>query len=144
MLKNIFSKDNKKGLILIIAGVLLLIIIIVFTIIFFIKGSKKSQLDIYLEDMGREFYENYYYEKIGSNIKERENFLKQFETIGIKVSLDTLSKYNGHANDEIVAKFINKKTKEKCDFTNTKIIFYPKSPYKEKSYEFETIIECDK
>lgn len=141
--KIIDFKYNKKRSIVIIVSSILAIVLLILTIGVFVFSDKKSQLDKYLETMGSEFYENYYYEKIGTDLEERSAFLKEFETIGIKVNLDTLSKYNGTKNDEMISKFVNKKTKEKCDMKKTKVVFYPRDPYKAESYVMETIIECD-
>lgn len=107
-----------------------------------ITFSKKDQLTIYLEDMGKDFYETFYYEQLGTTSKEREDFLNQYKDIGIKVSLETLSRYQGSKNIKIAEKFVDAKTKKACDRDSTKVIIYPKSPYKRDTYKLETVLDC--
>ena len=38
--------------------------------------------------MGKDFYENFYYEQVGSTDEERADFLSKYESIGIKINLD--------------------------------------------------------
>lgn len=137
---------NKKKFVMAISSCIILLVLIVTGILLLISnfkgGAQKNKLETYLEEMGIDFYENYYYDKIGSNEKERKEFLANFKDIGIKVNLDTLSKYDGNKNADKVSKFVNKKTNQKCDYAATKVIFYPKEPYKVNSYTIETNIEC--
>ena len=52
-----------------------------------------ERLTIYLEEMGKDFYENFYYDEIGTTQDEKTDFLSKYDKMGITVSLDTLSKY---------------------------------------------------
>ena len=91
-------------------------------------------------EMGRSFYENFYYEQVGSSADERSTLLSKFTDIGIKVDLDNLSRYNnGEFKDEI-SKFKNKN--EDCNKTNTKVVIYPKSPYGKTDYTVSTELDC--
>jgi len=69
--------DNKK--IFIVSGVTLLVVIIVIVgavAIFGNKsyGSKMEQYEATLREMGKDFYENYYYERTGKDDDERKEF----------------------------------------------------------------------
>ena len=144
-------EKNKKEQNKIIKVLLLCLIIIIFLCLFgfginkiikSITSPKKDELTLYLEDMGKEFYEEFYYEQLGSTLKEKEKFLSQYKDIGIKISLSTLSKYRGNKFKNMIDKFINKDTKEQCNINTTKVIIYPKAPYEKDSYKMVTEIEC--
>ncbi len=122
--------------------VLVVIIAIVSAILLLGKKSNETELNKSLEEMGKSFYENFYYEQIGTSSDERSNLLSKFTTVGIKIDLDNLSRYdNGKFKDEI-SKFVNNKTKEKCNKTNTKVTIYPKSPYGKTDYTVKTELDC--
>ena len=87
-------------------------------------------------------YENFYYDQVGTNDTEKKEFVKKYETIGIKVNLDNLSRLDSDNNKKIVDKFVNSKTKEECDKINTRVIIYPKSPYEKTSYDIKTELVC--
>ncbi|MDD6223415.1 MAG: hypothetical protein PUB18_00215 [bacterium] len=106
------------------------------------KESQKEKLSKSLEAMGTDFYENYYYPQIATTDEERKEFVKKYENMGIKINLDNLSRYNTSQNEERVKEFVNEETKEKCDQTNTRVIIYPKSPYKKESYELKVELVC--
>lgn len=142
------DKNNKKSikrtLILLFVDIIILCLLVfgVIKVVNTMNTVKKDELTLYLEDMGKEFYEDFYYEQLGSTLKEKENFLSMYEEIGIKISLDTLSKYKGNKFKDIIDKFINKETNIACDRTTTKVIIYPTSPYEKDSYKIETEIDC--
>ncbi len=120
----------------------LLILIAFFVFANFNKGNNKKELETSLTEMGRDFYEDFYYDQVGTSAEERTSLLSNFSTVGIKVDLDNLGRYkNGKFKDEI-SKFINKKTNEKCSKTNTKVIIYPKSPYGKTDYKVEVELDC--
>ena len=90
---SVLKKLDKKVYILIF--VIILILIIAFFIININKKeiSEEERLSNLLIKMSSEFYENFYYDQIGSTEEERINFVKKYETIGIKFNLDNLSRY---------------------------------------------------
>ena len=91
-MKNI--KLNKKSITIILSCLIVVIAAIVICILFFNKNNQEKILTNKLGEMGTEFYEEFYYNQIGSNDEERSNFLKKFESTGIKVNLDNLSRYS--------------------------------------------------
>lgn len=138
---NKFIKNRK---ILVATGVLLLVILV--TILFLVfSGSRKSQslvLSDSLKKLGQEFYEDFYYKQVGTNDEERKAFLEKYKDLGIKVSLDSLARHNKEKTDEIIAEFINKKTNEECDRTNSMVVIYPKDPYGKNNYTIDAILVC--
>ena len=106
------------------------------------KGGQEAFLSKSLESMGKDFYENFYYTQVGSTDEERADFLSKYETIGIKINLDNLSRYDDNKNADEINKFINQKTKKACDKTNTKVIVYPQKTYNKTSYKIETQLDC--
>lgn len=134
--------ENKKNVFLIIGLALVIILVVSLIVIYNIGQNQETKLKSSLKSMGRKFYEDFYYEKIANSDDERKTFLEKFTSIGIKVDLDNLERYNNGANKEEVEKFINNKTKEKCNKTNTKIVIYPQSPYGKTDYKLEAILDC--
>lgn len=121
---------------------LILTIAIVLIIILNSKRSEEDKLNDMLKELGVNFYENFYYDQVGTNDTEKKEFVKKYETIGIKVNLDNLSRLDSDNNKKIVDKFVNSKTKEECDKSNTRVIIYPKTPYEKDSYDIKTELVC--
>ena len=69
-------------------------------------------------------------------------FLEKYKDIGIKVSLDNLSRYKKDDMDDILKQFVNDKTKEECDRNSSMVIIYPKDPYGQKDYTVDAILVC--
>lgn len=139
---SVLKKLDKKFYILIF--VIILILIIAFFIININKKeiSEEERLSNLLIKMSSEFYENFYYDQIGSTEEERINFVKKYETIGIKFNLDNLSRYNSDENNELIKEFINSNTNLECNRVNTKAIIYPVEPYSKKSYNIKIELDC--
>ena len=139
---SVLKKLNKKVCILIF--VIILILVIAFFIININKKeiSEEERLSNLLIKMSSEFYENFYYDQIGSTEEERINFVKKYETIGIKFNLDNLSRYNSDENNELIKEFINSNTNLECNRVNTKAIIYPVEPYSKKSYNIKIELDC--
>lgn len=138
-----FLKENKKGLII---GLIIVTIIGIAIVLLVVFGGKKEEqkeedkLKGYLNELGKSFYEDYYYDAVESqNESAKIEFLTKFTDIGIKVNLDNLSRYNGGGAEEKTKEF----KENSCNEKETKIIVYPKAPYGKTDYEVETILECD-
>ena len=106
------------------------------------ETTLEERLSGFLEEMGKDFYENYYYDAVGSSDESRKNFLQKYSEIGIKVNLDNLSRYNGESVEERIESFKNNESGEDCNRENTKVIIYPQDPYGKTDYRLETILEC--
>jgi len=143
-IKMIFSKIAKhKKIVGIIAALLLVIIIVI--IVFFGVTKKEEQSQVLsnsLKDLGIDFYENFYYNQIGKDDKERKEFLEKYKDIGIKVNLDSLSRYKKDETDEILKKFVNSETEEECDKDSSMVVIYPKDPYGKKDYSIDANLVC--
>ena len=138
-LKGFFQNKKTIGIII---GCIVIVILIVLAIFAF-KNFNKVNLDKSLINMGKDFYENFYYNQIGKDDAEKKEFLQKYESIGIKVSLDNLERYDSGKNKEEVAKFKNEKTGKECDKTNTMVVIYPQDPYEKTSYRIESILSCE-
>lgn len=143
-----FFKYNKKGILI---GLLVFTIIgvAIVLVIAFTNGNKKEEqthkdkLNGYLNELGKSFYEDYYYDAVDSeNEESKREFLSKFSEIGIKVNLDNLSRYNGDGIEEKIKEFKNEANDEDCNTKDTKVIIYPKEPYEKTDYEVETVLEC--
>lgn len=128
-----------------IASVVLISIIVV--ALFLILGNIESQevtLNKRLNEVGVEFYEEFYYDQIvlGKNEAEVEEFLGSFKDIGIKVDLENLERFNESKYGNLASEFYNKKDKTDCDKRNTRVIIYPSSPYGKNDYIIQTELSC--
>lgn len=116
-------------------GLIILLIIIINP---FAKktGSQKQEFTEKLETMAADFYENNYFKQADPND------LKKFETIGIKVDLDNLSRCGKEDSKVILEQFKNEKTKKECDKKQTQVAIYPQAPYGQKDYKLEVTLVC--
>ena len=133
-------KLNKKTLAIVVA--VLIVVILVILLVVFGKKSNEKELESSLNKMGSSFYENFYYEQIGSSADDRTSLLSKFSTIGIKIDLENLGRYNDGEFKKDIKEFKNSLTGEKCNQTKTKVIIYPKSPYGKTDYKIETELSC--
>ena len=144
--KNVFNfkkegKINTKKVICSIG----IVAVIIAAVLCFALGNKNNQeavLNSKLKELGVNFYEEFYYEKIGSTQEEKEEILKRFTDKGIKINLDNLIRLNNDGEEDLENLFVNKKTGSACDAANTKVIIYPKENYGKKDDEIETVLEC--
>lgn len=125
-----------------IIGGILLVLIITLSLFMIKKDNQEEELTTILKELGSEFYEEFYYDKVGNNLEERKNFLEKYKDIGIKINLDNLSRYNSEKNKEKIEQFVNKKTNQECDKENTMVIIYPNDPYEKDSYKEEIKLIC--
>ena len=132
---------NRKILLFIIVS---LLIVCMLFVMFFMGSNdlQQNKLTTNLKEIGKDFYENFYYDQVGIDEEQRVAFLKRFETVGIKVSLDNLSRYKLQDSNDILKHFVNNKTNESCDKDNTQVIIYPTSPYDKTSYNLEVNLDC--
>lgn len=139
-IKNI--KFSKKMIIIPICILVVILLIVFVPKLFKQEASQEEKLTTTLEELGIDFYENFYYNQISSNDEERKEFLEKYKDIGIKINLDNLSRFKSEETEEISKKFVNKETKEECDKINSMVVIYPKEPYEKTSYSIDVILEC--
>ena len=107
------KQENKK--IKILVSLIIIVILVVTVTMIFLKRSNEEELNTSLKEMGKNFYENFYYEQIGSSSDERNALLSKFTTIGIKVDLENLGRYNDGEFSKEIKEFKNNKTGKKKD-----------------------------
>lgn len=117
---------------------ILVVIVLILLLIFLFNNYKSIHLKNTLGKLGNNYYEGYYYDEIEGNDKEVKDFLKLFNKTGLKISLRTLSSYDGKKSLEKIEEF----TFNKCDLDKTYIIIYPNNPYDKDSYKIKKYLEC--
>lgn len=140
------SKEEKKKKMIQICAIAVGLIIVFIVVLFLTRGIRLSQeekLNKSLTKMGEEFYTEFYYSEISKDKTSTEvsEFLSKFQDVGIKVSLDNLSRYNDNANEDEIANFKNEDGTE-CNKTNTRAVIYPKSPYGKNDYTIKVELDC--
>lgn len=131
--------DQNKG------AIKISIIMIVLTIIIVIINGMISDLskvvrpvDV-LKQYGADYYENHYYDNIKKSTGDSSELFIKYSTKGIKITLrDIVSMY-----DDVNAELFYKKGTY-CDFINTYVTIYPKSPYSATDYTIKTNVSCEK
>ena len=139
------SEEKKRRLnskVLIIIAAMLVIALAVVLFLVFNSKDNKAEIENSLTEMRKSFYENFYYEQIGSSSDERTTLLSKFTTIGIKIDIENLERYNDGEFSKEIKTFKNKKTNKMCNKTKTKVIIYPKSPYGKTDYTIKTELDC--
>ncbi len=142
--KGFFTRKNILIIKLSISVLVLLFILFGFVFSKMDFGNK-TNLKTSLKEMATDFYENFYYdqiEQLGNGEVDKADYLKEFSTVGIKISLENLEEYDDGKYLSDIAKFVNNKTKEPCNKYNTKATIYPKEPYGKTDYEIEINLEC--
>lgn len=133
---------NKKTIIIAVCCLVGVVVLGVVGYAVLAKETEEEKLIRLLNEMGTDFYENYYYDQLGKTDEEREKFLALYTDKGIKVNLDNLGRYNSKVNEDKIAEFVNSETNEECDKIETKIIIYPKESFGKTDYELEAVLEC--
>lgn len=142
------SNDNER-LIKIIMGVVIAIVLVLAIIIPIVKNSnnQEKQLEKYMKELGKVYYEDIYFEAWGEDSEGRTKLLSSHTSTGINTDLSnlarTVSGKNGFpSTDEILEKFVNKKTGKSCSKTATKVYFYPTEPFGKTNYKMEVKLDC--
>ncbi len=142
MVKEEKKRKINKGVVVVITVVFIAVVAAVLLLIFNKKDNNRSEVEKSLKEMGKSFYENFYYEQIGSSSDERTNLLSKFTTVGIKVNIENLERYNDGEFSKEIKTLKNNKTNKMCNKTKTKVIIYPKSPYGKTDYTVKTELDC--
>ena len=107
---------------------------------FFCNDERMTQRKI--DEMTREYYEDYIYPKLINGAMSKEEINKVMERYvkwGFSpVSLRQLLLYDGRKNME-EGGFV----KNYCDENETKAKIYPEAPYDKKSYRIEYMYKCE-
>lgn len=107
-------------------------------------GFGKETMESKLMRMGKDFYENFYYENVTAHKtdEEIEALLSRYKDNGIKINLDNLGRFDSSKYEAEIKSFVNEETKVSCDVNNTRAIIYPYSPYGVTDYEIKTEFDC--
>ena len=89
-----------------------------------------------MTELAKNFYENYYYDQVGSE------FVKGHAENGIKIDIANLARINNSDSQAILEEFKNS-AGENCDSTKSKVTIYPKDPYGKTDYELKIDLECN-
>ena len=145
------KKDSKKCNILSVKNISIAVatlVVVVVTVICIVKANNpQKKLEKYMKELGKVYYEDVYFASFGKE-DERSEFLAKYTTLGIKTDLNNLvravaSKEGLPTSEEILAKFVNKKTGKECNRTTSKVFFYPQEPFGKTDYKIEVVVECD-
>ena len=153
------EKIDKKKIIIISIIAVVVIAAVVIGIIFICKSKTKTQsneetLKQNLEQLGRTFYEDFYYPhqvsyidssnaklKKGATKLTIESHFSKLSTSGIVVDLENISKYS-KIDKQLVESMVNAQTNEKCDTKNSKVTIKPTKPYGNKDYTIDVTLSC--
>lgn len=133
---------NKK--LLAIIGAIILGVVLCAVILFFLFGNnnQEEKLTKELKTLGISFYEDFYYNQIGSTKEEKVEYLSKYKDMGIKISLNKMIRTNVNESEEISSIFINEETNKECDKNNSLVTIYPKEPFGKSDYTIEVTLVC--
>ena len=133
-----FYESNKGALRMAILMIIITVVILVVTSVVNSLGKVSKPVDV-LKKMGADYYENYLYPSIIEDTATSATVLAQYSAEGIKVTArDIVSMY-----EDVSAETFYKKGYY-CDFLNTYVVIYPKSPYTATDYTLEAVTSCKK
>lgn len=146
-MKNILNKvkENKK-IVLIVVGAILAVglIVLLVSVLGKEKVSEEEMLTKELEKIGRDYYENYYYVSAANSeeLKDKKEYLQNFSSVGLKINLDNLQRYNNTLKDKNKTEFKNTEKNKKCSTEKSMVTIYPTDPYGKKDYKISVYLDC--
>ena len=146
-MKNVISKikENKKITLVVVGAIAVVGLIIALVCIFGKdKVSEEEMLTKELEKIGRDYYENYYYASAANSedLKDKKEYLQNFSSVGLKINLENLQRYNNTLKDKNKTKFENTEKKKKCNAEKSMVTIYPTDPYGKKDYKISVYLDC--
>jgi hypothetical protein len=130
--------DSMKKKNAIIITLIILLTVIIFGIIMLVNTNIFNETIVKsdLKKLTKSFY-GYYYD---DNDKDEDikTFLTQFKGTGLSITLGDLEIYL----EARTGKKIKYKSLEKCDRANTKVIIYPKKPFKKSDIDLKYELNC--
>lgn len=140
------TKNIDKKIIYLIIVVLIIVTIGLYFLLKKEEGKNETQSDRainYVEKLGKDFYEDYYYEQIETIHQNDEStdiksFLTNFEENGISVTLNKVIELHFKTKETIDKEL----SKYDCNYDETKFIIFPKDPYEKNSYKIEAHLSC--
>ena len=119
---------------------IVVVVAVVCAFLFTTERMVKARLD----GIARDYYENYFYEKMVSSDKYAEiddmdaAMAKYVETGFARVELRQMVLGNAKTSEGDVDYVLRH-----CDENTTAVVFYPESPYGRESYHMEFTYDCD-
>lgn len=122
----------------IIITLIILLTAIIFGIIMLVNTNTFNEAIVKsdLKKLTKSFY-GYYYDDNDKN-NDIKSFLTQFKGTGLSITLGDLEIYL----EARTGKKIEYKSLEKCDRANTKVIIYPKEPFKKSDIDLKYELNC--
>ena len=103
-----FVKSDKR---IVVTAIIILFLILLGTVLAFTVGSSVAfNLESEMKEMGKDFYENFYYSELNKSEEDKKEFLSKFQNLGIKINLSNLARSNKKDNEEKIKDFVNPKT----------------------------------
>ena len=137
--------NTKLKRLLTVIGIILVIIFIAIVITSVVNKKSREEKKLYdkLNTVVKEYYKDYYYTIVmGTSDSLRLYNAKNLSENGIKVTLRQIANSKGNDADSVLSQFKNYKTKNDCDYDNTKITIYPQEPYGNEDIKIEATIVC--
>ena len=126
---------NKKIVLMVVIALFCALILIICYKKISSSSREETKLNQELSDLGSDFYQNFFYQQL------TEEELKTYASVGKTINLDSLDKYAMTINRN-TDMFVNSKTKEGCNTTNSKVTIYPVEPYKNTDFNIVVSLEC--
>lgn len=126
------------------AVLVIVIIIVVVTLLLNNNTKQEDKLKASLEALGRKYYEDYYYVSAANSddVNEKKEFLQNFSSVGLRINLDNLLRYNDTLENKDTTEYKNKKKKEDCDRKKSMVVIYPKGEFGAKDYDIKVELVC--
>ena len=124
-------------------GVIVSAIMVGLSIFVTVYFNPKAIAERKLEELVRDYYENYYYDKFietAAEEKLEENFIKFSQSGFSPVLLRQLLLYNNRKNSGFEKYFTGD---YECDKNKTNAKIYPVEPYGKKDYEVKLELVCE-
>lgn len=125
---------KNKRLVLLLSIILIFITIIIVSII--INNNKKTPeelLDNKLSEIGKKFYEDFYYDNTSKEL------LEKLSIDGIRINIDSLKEYeflNEYFVDDDFSLY-------NCDTYNSVVMIYPVKPFEKSDYNIKIYLDCN-
>lgn len=142
-LKRLLNRNRDTvGRVALSAGALILAIVLCVTVVPIVFRSQERTLTKRLKELGKDFYENYYFDQLGKDKEQRDELLKRYTDNGLQVSLNNIARLKVKDKDKILSEFVNKRTKKSCNGSETIVKIIPKEPFGKEDYTIEVDLIC--
>ena len=146
-MKNVLKKikENKKIVLIVLGAIVLIVgVIVLISALGKEKVDEEEMLTNELEKIGRNYYEDYYYVSAANSddLKDKKEYLENFSSVGLKINLENLQRYNNTLKDKNETNFKNTEKNKKCNAETSMVTIYPTDPYGKKDYKISVYLDC--